>query len=135
MDALVIKYYRNLLKVGFGHAGSLDNPSIFLDSVGEKVRICGHVAHNFMRVYIQVSDDTITDITYLCTCDPTANVVVEALCMLVRNRTLAEVDMLSSDSFSREVGSTGEEFLYRCGQMLELMRRGIERYRARMAEG
>jgi hypothetical protein len=41
MDEQVIKYYRRLLKTGFDHVGSLENPSIFLDSVGEKIRVCG----------------------------------------------------------------------------------------------
>ena len=84
----VVKYYRRLCKNGFEHAGSLENPSIFLDTVGEKIRICSHVSHAYMHIYINVRDGIIDDIKYLCTCDPTANVVVEILCSLLKVKQL-----------------------------------------------
>ena len=65
--------YRKLLRTGFEHAGSFENASIFLDTVGEKVRICGSTS-DFMQLYINVVNNTIDDIKYMCVCDPTANV-------------------------------------------------------------
>jgi hypothetical protein len=62
MDELVIKYYRKLLRAGFEHAGSLEKPSIFLDSVGEKIYICGNIGRDYMHIYINISEDTIDDI-------------------------------------------------------------------------
>ena len=130
MDEAVIKYYRRLLRNGFEHAGSLENPSIFLDSIGEKIYICGHVGRDYMHVYVNVSESTITDIKYLCSCDPTANVVVEILCTLVKNKTLEESGQLTEDSFVQILGSNGEEFLKKCRGIIELLRRGISRYQS-----
>ena len=88
MDPLVTQFYRKLVRHGFEYAGSLDNPSIFLDSVGEKIRICGGSISNYLHIYIQISDYKVTDIKYLCLCDPTANVVVELLCGFLKGMTL-----------------------------------------------
>jgi len=130
MDELLVKYYRRLCREGFEHAGSLDDPSIFLDTVGEKIRICSHVAHAYIHIYINVSDDVIEDARYLCTCDPTANVVVEIMCSLIKGKTLEEAAALTEASFSRALGGGGEEFLKKTRGSIELLRRGIARYRA-----
>jgi NifU-like protein involved in Fe-S cluster formation len=119
MDELVIRYYRRLLREGFEHAGSLENPSIFLDTVGEKIRICGSSTHNYMKIYADIRDGVIKDIRYLCTCDPTANVVVELLCSLVKGRTIAEAEALKK-----------EDFLKRSGDIIELLNRGLARYKS-----
>lgn len=129
MDQKVIKYYRRLLKEGFGNAGSMDDPSIVLDTVGEKIRICGHASENHMYVYIAVDGNgTLSDCKYLCHCDPTANVVVEILCALIKSRTLNEVKKLCVADFQRTLNTNGEEFLEKSKGILELLRRGIERY-------
>jgi len=130
MDELLVKYYRRLCREGFEHAGSLDDPSIFLDTVGEKIRICSHVAHAYIHIYINVSDDVIEDARYLCTCDPTANVVVEIMCSLIKGKTLEEAAALTEASFSRALGGGGEECLKKTRGSIELLRRGIARYRA-----
>ena len=130
MDELVVKYYRRLCKDGFEHTGSLENPSIFLDTVGEKIRICSHVSHAYIHVYINVRDNTINDIKYLCTCDPTANVVVEILCSLIKGKTIKEAEALTEESFSRALGSCGEDFLKKARGIIELLHRGIARYKA-----
>ena len=88
MDELVVKYYRRLCRTGFEHTGELENPAIFLDTVGEKIRICSHVSHAYMHIYINIRDGIIDDVKYLCTCDPTANVVVEILCNLIKGKTI-----------------------------------------------
>ncbi len=95
MDEAVIKFYRKLLRSGFEHSGSLENASIFLDSVGEKVLICGSTG-DFMQLYINVVNNTIDNIKYMCVCDPTANVAVEILCTLVKGKTLDEAAGLTA---------------------------------------
>jgi len=131
MDEIVIKHYRRLLREGFQYCGSLENPSIYLDSVGEKIRICGHTGHNFVHVYINIADGKVSEVKYLCNCDPTTNVVVEVFCSLIDKKTLAEVEALTPARFSDALGSTGEELLKKAGGMLELMARGVARYHCR----
>jgi NifU-like protein involved in Fe-S cluster formation len=128
MDEQVIKYYRKLLKHGFPHAGKLESPSIVLDTVGENIRICGHTSQNYMLIYIGLACEKIKDIKYLCTCEPTANVVVEILCTLVKGKTLFEAAQVSADDFLRELENTGEAFLEKAKGIVELLRRGIRRY-------
>lgn len=130
MDELVVKYYRRLCREGFKYTGELENPSIFLDTVGEKIRICSHVAHAYMHIYINVSDGIIGDIKYLCTCDPTANVVVEILCSLIKGKSVQQAEDLAEKDFSGALGSTGEEFLKKVRGIIELLHRGLARYKA-----
>ena len=129
MDDAVIKYYRRLLKTSFEHAGSLENPSIFLDSVGENIPVCGHVG-DYLHLYINIKEGVIDSIKYLCTCDPTANVVIEVLCTLVKGKNLAEVKTITEESFSQAVGSQGEELLKKARKAIELLNRGITRFQA-----
>jgi NifU-like protein involved in Fe-S cluster formation len=129
MDEQVIKYYRQLCKTGFVHTGSLEHPSIFLDTVGEKIRICSHISHAYMHIYINVRDGMIDDIKYLCTCDPTANVAVEILCTLVKGTGIREAETLTADDFSRALGSSGDEFMKKAAGVIELLHRGLERFK------
>jgi NifU-like protein involved in Fe-S cluster formation len=132
VDEAVIKYYRRLLREGFEHAGSFHNPSIFLDSVGEGIRVCGR-ATGYMHIFINVSNKTIDDIKYLCTCDPTANVAVEVLCDLVKGKTLEEAATTPEDSFFRVVGSRSEELRKKAKGLLELLNRGLIRYQTEIS--
>jgi NifU-like protein involved in Fe-S cluster formation len=128
MDPAVIKYYRNLLKNGFLNAGSFENPTIFLDSVGENLPVCGKLGQDFVHVFINMQDDRISDIRYLCNCDPTANVVFEIMCGLLRGITIAEFRNITPESFYQAVGSSQEELAKRVKASLELINRGITRY-------
>jgi NifU-like protein involved in Fe-S cluster formation len=130
MDQYVIKYYRNLLRQGFSHAGLIENPSVYLDTVGEKIRICGHVSHNFMHIYINISGGRLEEAKYQCTCDPTANVVVEVLCALIEKKTIAESLALTPEAFSREIGGGDADFLKKVQGIMELLKRGLDRYTA-----
>jgi NifU-like protein involved in Fe-S cluster formation len=132
MDEQVIKYYRRLLRTGFEHAGSLENPSIFLDSVGERIRVCGGVG-NYMHIYINIREGVIDDMKYMCLCDPTANVVVEILCTLIKGKTVEAARGITEESFSKALGSTGEEFLKKARGVIELLNRGLTRYRSGVA--
>lgn len=131
MDETVIKFYRKLLKAGFEYAGSFENASIFLDTTGEKVSICG-AAGDFIQLYVNVTDNTIDDIRYLCVCDPTANVAVEILCALVKGRTLDEAASLTEQAFSQFLGNTGEEMEKKANGLLKLLNLGITRYKAQV---
>lgn len=131
MDEAVIKHYRRLLRNGFEYAGSFENPSIFLDSVGENIPICGHIGVDYMHLHINIINDIIDDIKYLCTCDPAANVVVEFLCTLIKGKTLSEAQALTPDSFSRAIGSQGEDLMKKVNGMLKLLNRGILRYQGK----
>jgi NifU-like protein involved in Fe-S cluster formation len=133
MDELVIKYYRQLLKNGFKYAGAIENPSIYLDSVGEKIRICGSTTNNFVHIYINIADGKIEDVKYLCTCDPIANVVVELLCSLLEGKTIEEAEAITEDSFSGRLGSRGEDFLKKSRGTLELLHRGLARYKSEIS--
>jgi len=129
MDEAVIKYYRKLLKTRFEYAGSFENPSIYLDSIFSKLRICNHTA-DFMRLYVNVVNDTIDDIKYMCVCDPTANVAVEILCGLVKGKTLDEVAGITEKAFFQFLGTEEEEFAKKAKGLLELLNSGIARYQA-----
>ncbi len=131
MDEAVIKYYRKLLRSGFEHTGCIETPSIFLDSIGENISICAQVARNYLHLYININDSTIEDIKYLCMCDPTANVVTEILCSLVKGKTIEEAKLITEDSFSQAIGSKGEEFLKSTRGAIELLNRGLLRYQAK----
>jgi NifU-like protein involved in Fe-S cluster formation len=128
MDQLVTKYYRNLLRNGFKYNGSLDNPSIFLDSVGEKIRVCGGNISNYLHIFIRIKGDMIDDIKYLCVCDPAANVVVELLCSMVIGKGISEAQEITVNDFSKTLESNDDDFLKKAGGIIELMNRGINRF-------
>jgi NifU-like protein involved in Fe-S cluster formation len=130
MDDLVIKAYRKLCREGFKYTGEIKNPSIFLDTVGEKIRICSHVSHAYMHIYINVRNNIIDDVKYLCTCDPTANVVVEIMCSWLNGKTIQETTAINEKDFKKALGSNEDEFLKRVRGIIELLNRGITRYKA-----
>jgi NifU-like protein involved in Fe-S cluster formation len=128
VDEAVIKYYRRLLKTSFEHAGSFENASIFVEAIGEKMIDCGNTG-NYMQLYITVVDNTISDIKYLCSCEPTANVAVEVLCTLVKGKILDEAAGLTEQAFYQFLGSEGEELRTKVRGVLELLNEGITRYK------
>lgn len=132
LDEAVIKYYRKLLRYGFEHMGKCDDPSIFLDSVGENIKVCAQVAHAYIHLYIIVKDSTIDDIKYVCMCDPTSNVAIEVLCSLVKGKSLEEVKKITEEDFSKVVGSKGKDFLKRADGLIKLINRGIERFQSQV---
>jgi len=127
MDEAVIKYYRRLLKSGFEHPGTLENPSIFLDTVREDIPICGHMG-DYLHLYLHVRHRVVEDAKYLCSCEPAANVAVEILCGLVLGKTLEEVKAIGEDSFRVVLGADSAELGKKASGLLELLRRGIARF-------
>lgn len=129
MDEVVVKYYRKIIREGCKNTGSFENPSIFLDSIGEKMSICAKMARSYIKLFLDVKDFTVKDIKYLCMCDPTANVAVEILCILVKGKTFNEIKSITEDSFTEIVGGPSEDLLKRAKGLLELINIGIERYK------
>jgi NifU-like protein involved in Fe-S cluster formation len=68
----------------------------------------------------------------MCVCDPTANVAVEILCALMKGKTLEEAVNLKEEAFYRFLGSSGEELQKKVKGLLELLKRGIQRYQIQM---
>ena len=130
MDDVVVKAYRKLCREGFKNTGEIDKPDIFIDSVGEKIRLCAHTSHAFINIYFKITNDVIEDVKYLCTCDPTANVTVEIMCHLLKGKTLGEAKAITEKDFSEALGTTGEEYLKKVRGIIELLHRGIARYKA-----
>ena len=129
MDEAVIHTYRRLLKTGFEHAGSLENPDLFLDTVGQNIPICGH-AGDYLQIFIQVHDGVIADIRYLCNCDPTTNVAVEVLCNLVKGKKLEFMGSMTEDLFFQAIGSQSEDLSKKVRGLLEFLHGGVTQYQA-----
>ena len=134
MDQAVIKYYRSLLRIGFENAGSIENPSIFLDPVAEgKKGICGGPA-DYMNIFINIRNGTIDTIKYLCLCDPTANVAVEVLCGLVKGKTLEEAASIKENMILEAIGSNADELRKKATALLETLNLGITRYQENLSQ-
>ena len=126
MDQAVLAYYRRLLKENFPNAGELDHPSIFVEAVGAEMINCGE--GNSMQLYLQVSGRRITGASYLCICEPAANVAVEVLCTLLHEKTLEEAAGLTEEPFYQVVGSRDRELDDKVVGLLALLKDGIARY-------
>jgi NifU-like protein involved in Fe-S cluster formation len=131
VEEAVIKYYRRLLKTDFENSGSFENASIFVEAVGEKMIHCGNTG-NYMQLYLNIVDDRIDDIKYLCSCEPTANVAVEVLCDLMKGKNLDEAAAVSEHSFYQCIGCEGEELRLKVKGLLEMMNEGIAGYKAQI---
>jgi NifU-like protein involved in Fe-S cluster formation len=127
MDEAVIKFYRRLLKEDFPNAGTLDNPSVFVEAVGEKLINCGNTG-NYMQIYLQVDDQRIVDIKYLCSCEPVANVAVEIMCSLLKGKTLDEATGFKEEPFYQFLGCQDEGLRKKVQGLLELLNEGVARY-------
>ena len=129
MDEAVIKHYRRLLKTGFENAGSVENPSVFLESVGDG-RVCGH-AGSYMHIFINIVNGRVDRMKYLCTCDPTVNVAVETLCTLAKGKSLDEAQAITEDSLLQIIGSRSEDLRSKARGLLDLMNHGLTQYQMR----
>ena len=129
MDEVIIKFYRRLLKEDFPNAGALDNAAVFVEAVGEKLIHCGNTG-NYMQLYIQVVSHHISNIKYLCSCEPEANIAVEILCTLVKGRTLDEATSITEDAFYQFLGTRGEKLSQKVRGLLELLNEGIAHHQA-----
>ena len=133
MDQQVIKYYRHLLRNGFPHIGKMEEPDVFIDSIGEKIQVCGSIGRAYMHIYVRITGEDIQKISYLCTCDPIANVVIEILSSLIEGKHMSEAERLTEADFVRVLGTDAEEFRKRATGTIELVKRGLDRYREETA--
>ncbi len=131
MDERVAEQYRKLVQQNFPHSGEMENPTMFIDTKAEGVSICGQGAKDFMNIYISVADDVISEVRYLCVCDPTANVLVEALCNLAKGKTLAEAKALTKEQFYEAIGADSGLVRQKVWGTIELLKRVITRYENR----
>jgi NifU-like protein involved in Fe-S cluster formation len=129
MDEAVIRFYRRMLVENFPNAGEINHPSIFLEAVGQKMIDCGNTG-NYMQIYLQVVDEKITELRYLCSCEPVANVAVEVLCTLMQGKALNELASIREETFYHFIGSHNEELCKKVQGLLELLDAGIKRYLA-----
>ncbi|MCL2669449.1 MAG: hypothetical protein FWE89_02075 [Syntrophaceae bacterium] len=128
MDNAVIQYYRRLLKEDFPYAGEIEQPTVFVEAIGEKLIHCGNTG-NYMQLYLHVADDRVVAIRYLCSCEPAANVAVEILCGMTQGKSLSEATALTEEPFYQLVGSRVEEFAKKVRGILSLLNEGIAHYR------
>jgi NifU-like protein involved in Fe-S cluster formation len=124
----VAEMYRKLNQQGFKNAGSIDGPTLFIDTKAEGVSICGQGRSDFMNIYVKATDGVVTEIKYLCSCDPTANVVVEVLCDLVRGKTLEQARTLAKEQFYEAIGTSGGSVSRKVWAAIQLMTLVIKRY-------
>jgi NifU-like protein involved in Fe-S cluster formation len=127
MDGAIIQYYRRLLQEDFPNSGELDHPSIFIEAIGEKLINCGNTG-NYMQLFLQITENRIEDIRYLCSCEPVANVAVEILCILSKGKMLDELESISEDSFYRILDSDDEQLHKKAQGLLDLLREGKANY-------
>jgi NifU-like protein involved in Fe-S cluster formation len=128
MDEAVSALYRKLMQEGFKNAGVIDKPTMFIDSKAEGVSICGQGKTDFMNIYITVNDRVITDVKYLCSCDPTANVVIEVLCNLAKGLSIDEAKSINKEQFYEIIGSSHGPIRQKVWGAVELLNRVIKRY-------
>ncbi len=131
MDERVAEKYRKLMQDNFPHSGPMENPTMFIDTKAEGVSICGQGAKDFMNIYMSVSDGVISEVRYLCVCDPTANVLVEALCELAKGKTLEQAKNFSKEEFYEAIGCDNGLVRQKVWGTIELLKRVITRYENR----
>lgn len=126
MDEAIIKFYRRLLKEEFPNSGEIQHPTVFIEAVGEKLINCGNTG-NYMQLYLRILGDTITEIKYLCSCEPVANVAVEVLCTLVTGKPIANALQLNEEHFFQFLGSSEEKFQEKVQGELQLLEEALGR--------
>jgi len=127
MDEIVAEKYKTLMKSGFKNAGSFEDATFFIDSKAEGIHICGKGESDYINVYVRVKDGVIDDIRYLCSCDPTANVVIEALCELARGLTIEQAKAIPREKFYQWIGSEGGGVRRKVWGTIELLNRVFNR--------
>ena len=132
MDKAIIKQYRQLLSADFPNSGAIENPSIFVGAIGERMIHCGNTG-NYMQLYITIADGRIAEIRYLCSCEPTANVAVEVLCDLVKGKTLDEALAVPEQAFYDALNCREEEYRVKAAGLMAMLNEGISGYRKRQS--
>jgi NifU-like protein involved in Fe-S cluster formation len=129
MDEKVIQYYRKITREGYQYSGSLEDPSIFIDSAGEKIPLCSKSVDAYVHIYVKIREEIIDDARYLCTCKPTANVVAEIFCSLIIGKSIKEIENLNEQAFANSLGTSDEEYLEASGNIIKLLHSGLDKYK------
>jgi len=130
MDEKVIQFYRKITREGYQYSGSIDNPSIFLDSSGEKIPLCSKAVDSYVNIYIKIIDDIIVEVKYRHVGRPMSNVVAEIFCALLCGKTVQEAVDLTAQDFSDYLGTDDEEYKEASNSMIKLLHIGLDRYQA-----
>ena len=128
MDEVIAQNYRKLVEEGFKHAGSIESPSVFFDSKAEGVSVCGDGGKDYVNFYLRIEGDVIDEIKYLCSCDPAANVAVEAMCELCRGKTLGQAKAVTKEDLYAAIGASRGLISRKVWGVLELFNLVIKRY-------
>jgi NifU-like protein involved in Fe-S cluster formation len=128
MNEVVASRYRELMQAGFPNAGKIEKPTVFVDPKAEGFSICGNGSRDYMNLYMNIDGGTITEIKYLCSCDPTANVVVEVLCNLARGKTLDQAKTLTREAFCEAIGTDSGIVARKVWSIVDLLNTVIKRY-------
>ena len=81
-----------------------------------------------MNLYMTIYDNVIMDVRYLCSCDPVANVAVEAMCGLAQGKTLGAAKVMGKEDLYRVIGSSSGVIPRKVWGVLELLNQVIKRY-------
>ncbi len=127
MDEKVAARYRQLVQTGFAYAGSIAQPTLIIDTRTEGISLCAQAGKDYMNIYFKVHNQAFADIRYLCSCDPTANVIIEAFCNLVIGKTFQEARELTKEDFFLAIGSDGGGVRQKIWNTMELLNRVINR--------
>ena len=88
---------------------------------------CGNTG-NYMQLYLVIQGERISRMTYLCSCEPSANVAVEALCGLAERKTLDEAASISREDLLLTIGSQDEELGLKSDGLIALLRQAIREF-------
>jgi NifU-like protein involved in Fe-S cluster formation len=130
MDEKVVQYYRKITREGYKYSGSLEDPSVFIDSAGEKIPLCSKSINAYVRIYLKIREGIIDDVKYLCTCKPLANVVAEIFCSLIKGKSITEAEHLNEQAFANSLGTKNDEYLEASRNIIELLHRGLHKYKS-----
>ena len=134
MDEVIARNYRKLVEEGFKHAGNMESPSIFFDSKAEGVSVCGDGGKDYVNFYLRIEGDVIEDIKYLCSCDPAANVAVEAMCELCKGKTLAHAKAVTKEDLYAAIGTGRGLIARKVWGVLELFNLVVKRHESAVPE-
>jgi NifU-like protein involved in Fe-S cluster formation len=134
MDEVIARNYRKLVEEGFKHARNIESPSIFFDSKAEGVSVCGDGGKDYVNFYLRIEGDVIDDMKYLCSCDPAANVAVEAMCELCKGKTLGQAKAVTKEDLYAAIGTGRGLIARKVWGVLELFNLVIKRYESAVPE-
>lgn len=129
MDDKVIQFYRKITREGYQYSGTLDNPSIFLDSAGEKIPLCSKAVDSYVNIYIKIKNDIIGAVKYRHVGRPMSNVVAEIFCTLLSGISIEEAADLTEKAFCDYLGTDNMEYREASNNMIKLLHIGLDRYK------